>query len=309
MAPGDAGQDAEALRRAMKGFGTDEAVLIRVLAKPDPLQMALLRHCYRHRLGRDLEKDIESETSGYFEEGILALVRGPLMTDVHNLHKAMKGIGTKESVLNDVLLDRSNADMNAIKRAYYDTFHHDLEADVRGDLSMKTERHFSMVLAANRAEGSAPIYPQQTDADVAELYRATEGKVGTDQMTVCNILSTRSDGQIRAIAHAFEQKYHIPLEKVIEKEFSGHMQEALLMQLRGGTDRIMRDATLLEDTMKGLGTKDSLLVQRVVRLHWDHQHMEQVKRAYKHRYHKELMTRVKGEVKGDVEKLLLACLA
>jgi annexin A7/11 len=309
MAPGDAGADADALRRAMKGFGTDEAVLIRILAKPDPMQMALLRHSYSHHLGRDLEKDVASETSGYLEEGLVALIRGPLMNDVHNLRKSMKGPGTNEVVMNDVLLSRSNADMAAIKKAYYDTYHHDVSVDVKGDLSMKTERHFSMVLAANRAEESAPVYPQSTEQDVSELYKATEGKVGTDQMTVCNILSTRSDAQIRAIAHAFEQKYHIPLEKVIEKEFSGHMESALLMQLRGGADRAMRDAMLLEDTMSGMGTKDSLLIQRVVRLHWDRQHMDQVKKAYRHRFHKELATRVKGEVKGDVEKLLLAILA
>jgi annexin A7/11 len=127
-------------------------------------------------------------------------------------------------------------------------------------------------------------------------------------MTVCSILSARSDGQLRAINHAFEQRYRIPLEKVIEKEFSGHMKDALLMQLRGGTDRAMRDAMLLEDTMKGIGTKDSLLVQRVIRLHWDKQHMDQVKRAYKYKYHTELTSRIQGEVRGDVKKLLLACL-
>ncbi len=60
----------------------------------------------------------------------------------------MSGIGTKESVLNDVLLARSNADMAAIKRAYQATYHQPLENVVRGDLSMKTERHFMMVLAA-----------------------------------------------------------------------------------------------------------------------------------------------------------------
>jgi hypothetical protein len=173
MAPGDAGADADALRRAMKGFGTDEAVLIRILAKPDPMQMALLRHSYSHHLGRDLEKDVASETSGYLEEGLVALIRGPLMNDVHNLRKSMKGPGTNEVVMNDVLLSRSNADMAAIKKAYYDTYHHDVSVDVKGDLSMKTERHFSMVLAANRAEESAPVYPQSTEQDVSELYKAT----------------------------------------------------------------------------------------------------------------------------------------
>lgn len=54
-----------------------------------------------------------------------------------------------------------------------------------------------------------------------ELYRATEGKVGTDEMMVCSILSTRNDNQIRAINHAYEQKFRRRLEDVIKKVSRG----------------------------------------------------------------------------------------
>jgi annexin A7/11 len=144
-------------------------------------------------------------------------VRGPLQSDIHELYDAMSGPGTKERVLNDVLLGRSNADIRAIKSAYHTTFRRRLEDDVKGDLSLKTERHFLIVLGASRAEDSAPVVPQQIDADVQELYRATEGKVGTDEIMVCSILSTRNDNQIRAIAYAYEQKFRRKLEDVIKK--------------------------------------------------------------------------------------------
>jgi annexin A7/11 len=81
-AAGDASRDADALRGAMKGFATDEGVLIRVLSKPDPLQMALLRNTYSTRIQRNLEHDVASETSSHFKDGLVALVRGPLMQDV-----------------------------------------------------------------------------------------------------------------------------------------------------------------------------------------------------------------------------------
>ncbi len=213
----DATADADGLRKAMKGFGTDEKALINILSNKDPFQMALIRQAYTQRHRRTLEADIASETSGYFEEGLLALVRGPLQQDVYLLHRAMAGLGTKESVLNDVLLARSNADMAAIKQAFQATYHQPLENMVRGDLSMKTERHFMMVLAGNRVEDSAPVIPQQIDQDVMEIYKATEGKVGTDELLVCSILSSRNDSQIRAIAHAYEGNFRRSLESVIIK--------------------------------------------------------------------------------------------
>ena len=217
MAPGDASQDAETLYRAMKGFGTDERTLIRVLSRKDPLQMALLTSTFQRQYGKSLQVWIQSETGDYFREGLLALVRGPLQQDVYNAHRALKGMGTKETLLNDVVLSRSNADLNAIKQEFYRAYHFPLEKEVREDLSLKTEKLFTMVLAARRAEESAPVIPQQVDQDVADLYRATEGRSGTDQVVVCQIFSSRSDAQLRAIALEYELRYRSWLDRVIEK--------------------------------------------------------------------------------------------
>ncbi|KAM7182665.1 annexin-like protein [Rhypophila sp. PSN 637] len=300
--------DANALRSAMKGFGTDEKTLIRVLATKDPLQILTIRNAYSRIHRRDLVADIKSETRSWFEMGLVALARGPLLHDVHLLHDAMSGPGTKELVMNDVLLGRSNADMNAIKSEYQRTFHRRLEDDVRGDLSMKTERHFMIVLAAQRAEDSAPVVKAEIDHDVNDLYNATEAKLGTDEMKVCSILSTRNDKQIEAIAYEYHAKYARRLEDVIRKEFSGHMEDALLFQLRQGINKAVHQAKLLEDAMVGMGTKDHLLVNRVVRFHWDRNNMAAVRSAYVQRYRKDLAQRIKGETSGDYERLLLACI-
>lgn len=203
----------------MKGFGTDEKALIKHLADKDPLQVNTLRQAYHQRFNRHMLTDVQSETSGWFEEGLCAIIRGPLQQDIVSLHSAMDGPGTKEKVLNDILLGRSNADLRAIKDLYQKTYRTSLESDIKADLSMKTERHFLMVLAANRNEESTPVIPQQIDSDVMELYKATEGKVGTDELLVCSILSQRSDAQIRAIAHTYQQKFTRDLETVIKKVY------------------------------------------------------------------------------------------
>ena len=299
---------ADACRKAMKGFGTNESLLIQTICPLGPLEVSALKTAFHQRHHRDLAHDVESEVSGHFETTMLAILRGPLMQDVHSLGKALHGAGTDEVLLNDVLIGRSNADINAIKAAYHHHYRRSLEKDVADDLSLLTQRMFSMILAATRQEDSAPVIPQNVDADVAELHRATEGRPGADQLTVCSILTNRSDGQIRAIAHTYESKYRINIEQMLKREFSGHMELALIQMVRCGADRVMRDAVALEDTMAGVGTKDNLLVVRMVRIHWDRRHMHQVKAAYRQRYRTELGSRIRGETSGWYEKSLLALL-
>ena len=290
----------------MKGFGTDENALISILARMPPVEIPAVKQAFHQRHHRNLEKDVESEVSGNFETVLLAILKGPLQHDVYCLRTALAGMGTGEAALNDILVGRSNADMRAIKEAYQQTYHRSLEADVKSDLSMKTERLFLMLLAANRAENSAPVVPQNIDQDVAELHRATEGRHGTEQLTVCSILTSRNDPQIRAIAKVYEQKYRIPLETVIKNEFAGHMEDALVDIVRCGADRAMRDAIRLEDTMSGPGTRDFMLVNRLVSMHWDRNHMQNVKGAYRHRFRTELASRIRGETSGYYETCLLA---
>lgn len=199
----------------MKGFGTDEKELIRVLCSKDPLQINVLRDTYNRNERRDLLADLKSELGGDLEETLMGIARGPLLQDCHHLRESMKGMGTVEEGLTDVLMGRNNADIAAIKAAYQQTYKRTLESDIRSDLSMKTEQHFMIVLAGNRAPQSAPVDHQKVEQDVTELYNATDGKMGTDEIKVCEILTHRNDEQIRAIAWTYQQRYTRSLETVI----------------------------------------------------------------------------------------------
>jgi annexin A7/11 len=70
---------ANEVRGAMKVLGTDDKALIRALAKLNPVQIVGLQQAYTSRIGHDIEKDITSETSWYYREALLAIVRGPAL--------------------------------------------------------------------------------------------------------------------------------------------------------------------------------------------------------------------------------------
>ncbi|RAK73139.1 Annexin [Aspergillus fijiensis CBS 313.89] len=309
MAPGDFRREADALRKAMKGFGTDEKGLIAVLARLDPLQVAAVRATYQSHIRRDLYADVKSETSGYFRQGLLAIIDGPLAHDTALAREAVQGIGTKEWLLNEVLLGRSNADIRAIQAAYERTYRgRSLQQDVADDLSFKTKTLFTAVLRAARHEESMPIDYRLIESEAQNIHGATAARIVNNADEVTALFARTSDNELRALNQAFASRYHLSLESHIEKEFSGHMKDALLYMLRTALDPAMRDAVLLEEAMKGMGTKDNQLVVRVVRLHWNRQHMEIVKRAYHHRFRTDLIQRVKGETSGDYQRLLVAML-
>lgn len=292
----------------MKGFGTDEKALIQTLARLDPYQMAAVRAQYKQHLGRDLYKDVKSETGGYLEQGLLAVIEGPLGHDVQCARDSIQGVGTKEWLMNDILLGRSNADLSAIKMAYEQKFHKSLTRDVEEDLSFKTAALFKAVLRGHRHEESVPPNPQAIDAEVRALHHATAGRMVNNIDEVVGIFSRSSNWELKAIDDAFYARYHMKLEKHIEKEFSGHMEDAFITMLRSATNPALRDAILLEECMAGMGTKDERLVVRVVRVHWDRQHKERVKSEYQRRYGKDLIQRVRGETSGDYRDLMVALL-
>ncbi|KAF2134957.1 Annexin [Dothidotthia symphoricarpi CBS 119687] len=303
----DMSADVEGIRKAMKGFGTNEKVLIGIVAKKDPIQIATIRAQYSQRLMRNLTEDLIAELSGYFEKGMVEICRGPLESDCYNLMEAMKGLGTNEVVLDDVLVGRSNADVNAIKQKYHQLFKRTLEADLRGDLSGGTLDMYMMIIAAHRAEDSQPVNPQEVDQDVNALHHGLGTMFSKNGTQVCQILTCKNDAQLRAISTAYQQRFHKDFDSALRTTFSGHMQEALRLLVHRANNRADAEAIRLEDSMAGLGTKDVLLVQRVVRCHWDRNFMGAVSAEYKRRYKKDLVKRIEGEIRGDYERLMVAC--
>jgi annexin A7/11 len=187
------------------------------------------------------------------------------LQDAYAVNKAVRGIGTNEDLLDEVLIGRSNADLNAIKSKFKQVYGKDMTKEILDDLSGDTKTMYTYILAAQRAEESAPCIPHEIDQKVDRLQNATRGQmVGTNEEVVCQILAYSSDGQIRAMMHRYQEKYKTPFDKVIRSQtaIGKHMQHALLLMIARGVDRVKSDADDLQQAMKGGGTSDKLLINR-----------------------------------------------
>ncbi|KAF8587615.1 Annexin [Ramaria rubella] len=304
----DAQRVAETLRKAMKGFGTDEKALTGALAPLDAFQMDAVRRTFETSTGKGLLRSIEKETSSWYENCLRAKVLGPVLFDCWLIHRACSGAGTHEDILTEILLDRTNSEMQTLKDAYRATYGRDMISVVRGELSAKTERLFNMALVGSREE-SEYVDPARVQADVKTLYDAGRGRMGTDEITICSIIVSRSPAHLRALAQAYPQAHKRKLSKAIDHEFSGHMDAALRF-VASGTEGdgygVHRDVDMIEESMHGMGTKDERLIYRVIRAHWNRARFQVIKQAFHQKHGKTLLARVRGETGGDYRDFMSA---
>jgi hypothetical protein len=82
--------DCEALRKAMKGLGTDEKAIIAILCRRSNAQRMQLKDVYYKMFTRDLVKELQGELSGHFRDTILGLMMKPEEFDAWAFNKAIK---------------------------------------------------------------------------------------------------------------------------------------------------------------------------------------------------------------------------
>ncbi|XP_070543641.1 uncharacterized protein [Ptychodera flava] len=299
----NAQKDAEVLRKAMKGFGTDEKAIIEVLSKRSNKQRQRIAREFKTMYGKDLVKDLHGETSGNFRTALMALMKRPAEYDASELNKAVKGLGTDEDALIEILCTRTNAEILAAKEEYDRMFKRSLEDDVISDTSGHFRRILVSCIQGNRPE-SDEVDPQQAKDDAEALYNAGEKKWGTDESTFNMILSSRGYAQLRATFEEYGKISKYDIEQSIKREMSGDLQQSMLAIVRCVRNEHKYFADKLYKTMKGLGTKDDTLIRIVVSR--CEVNMVNIKSEFQNAYNKSLGKFIAEDTSGDYKKLLVS---
>ena len=208
FSPFDKEKDAQGMRGAMKGLGTNEKEIIGILCKRTNEQRQQIKLSFKQCFGRDMIKDLKSELSGDFERVILAIMMPSADYDAECLRKAIKGLGTNDNALIEILCSRTNEELEAAKASYKTMFKRDLESDIRSDTSGDYGRLMNQMQNACRDPDSTPIDLAKAKADAQAIYTAGEKKLGTDEETFRRIFATRSWPQLNAMFQQYHQMYH-----------------------------------------------------------------------------------------------------
>lgn len=299
----NAEDDAKALRKAMKGIGTNDKKLIQCLSGRNYEQRMAVKKTYETMFARDLIKDLKSETSGNFRDTLMALMFSAAELDAFYLNKAMKGLGTDDSVLIEILCTRTKTQIENLKAAYKVMFSTDLEAEITKETSGQYLKLLLALCEAKRDDNSAKFTTEEAKADAQALYKAGESKVGTNEEVFIQILTQRSYERLRAVFFEYTKLVDYHLEKSIEREFSFNLKRGLTAVVKAIRNTPAYFAERLYKSMKGMGTDDSTLIRVVVsRSEYD---LGNIKDEFNKVYKQELSAMISSDTSGSYKTLLL----
>ncbi|XP_062298139.1 annexin A11b isoform X1 [Scomber scombrus] len=295
-------RDVEVLRKAMKGFGTDENAIIELLGSRTNKQRVPMVAAYKTTYGKDLVHDLKSELTGNFEKLVLATLMSPCRFDAAELREAIKGAGTDEACLIEILSSRSNAEICEISKIYKAEYGKTLEDAISSDTSGHFRRLLISLSQGNRDERET-VDISLAKQDAQKLYAAGENKVGTDESQFNAILCARSKPHLRAVFQEYQKMCGREIEKSICREMSGNVESGMVAVVKCIKNSPAFFAERLHKAMKGAGTKDQTLIRIMVsRSETD---MLDIRQEYVRAYGKSLYNDISSDTSGDYKKLLL----
>ena len=295
---------AEDLRKAMEGFGTDEEHLILVVTSNKTQERLKIKKAYEEKYKKNLIDDLKSELSGKFEDAMVALFKEPVEYDCECIYNAMKGAGTDENCLIEVIASRPNWLLEKIKKKYSELYKKELVEDIKGDTSGDFQKILEGILRCKRSEVKE-INKENCEKIAKELSETKEeGWVVNDESSVFyKYIMNSSPKELSAIAREYYRLSGKTIIDGIENNFKGDAKDLLKSILYSLVSPSEYFATRIKKAIEGFGTDNKTLIRILItRCEVD---MNIIKKYYKQLYKKDMIEDIKNDISGDYQKLMI----
>ena len=294
--------DIEALKKAMEGFGTDEDTLIKIVANRTSSDRLKIKEEWEKTYGTDLISELKKEVHGKMEEAMIALFTEPIEYDCDSLRNAMSGLGTNEDTLIEIIASRSTEDLKKIMEKYQQKYNKNLEEDIKKEVHGTVQNILISLLKCNRSTNKSPNSGEISKI-AQEIYDAGEGKFLHDSSVFNKYLTTLSPQELVCLNQEYNYIAKHTILEAIDKEFIGNSKKAFRATVYATLLPSEYFATRVHDAIKGLGTKDHLLIRILITR--DEIDMPQIKECYKKLYGSSMIEDIKKDISGKYRKLML----
>ncbi|KAJ4825516.1 Annexin D8 [Turnera subulata] len=293
-------EDAENIKKACLGWGTDESAIISILGHRNSFQRKLIRQAYEEIYHEDLVKQLKSELRGSFETAVIQWILEPADRDAVLANAALNKTIPDYRVIIEIACVRSPEDLLAVKRAYRFRYKHSLEEDVAARTTGDIRKLLVAVVSAYRHDG------HEIDEDVAcseagILHDDISGKAFNHEELI-RILSTRSKSQLNATFNRYKDLHGTSITKAL------YPADEYLAVLRTVIRCIYNPKKYFAKLLRSAINKESIdeeVVSRVVITRAE-KDLKEIKELFLERNTESLDLVLAGETSGHYKTFLLA---
>ncbi|GAB4831751.1 hypothetical protein Ancab_005763 [Ancistrocladus abbreviatus] len=314
----DSVTDAEALRKAVQGWGTDEEGVIRVIGHRNAAQRKQIKVEYERLYSEDLIKRFESELSGNFEvEPNTPSIYYVSIFDVRAVYRWMLDPFDREAVLANVAIKKkdyrvivelscipSSEELLGLRRAYQARYKHSLEEDVAAYTTGDIRRLLVLLVSAYRYESDATD-PKLSEIEADVFHKAIKDKTYNDDEIV-RIIGTRSKAQLVTTFYRYRDVHGTSINKSLSDDHDNEFVSLLQTAIRCIKDPVKHLEKVLRYATQGSGTDEDALTRVIVTQ--AERDLEGIKDLYRKRNSVALEDVVAKETSGDYRKFLLTLL-
>ncbi|KAG0492385.1 hypothetical protein HPP92_005783 [Vanilla planifolia] len=299
-----ASEDAEQLRKAFTGWGTNEKLIISILGYRSSEQRRKIRQAYSDLLGEDLPKALEKELTRDFEKAVLLWVLDPAERDAVLVFDSVRKWSSTNRALIEIACTRSSEELFAARRAYLVRYKRSIEEDVAVHSKGDFKKLLVPLLTAYRYEGPE-VNRTLAKSEAKLLHEKIEEKSYADE-EIIRILTTRSKLQLEATFNAYNNEFGHP----INKDLKSDPKDDFLSALRSVTKCVTLPQKYFEKTIRlsinKTGT-DEEAVTRVITTRAEVD-LKTIKELFYKRNSVPLTRAIKKDTTGDYEDFLVALL-
>jgi hypothetical protein len=280
--------DVEDLQKAIKDNETTK--IVELICKRSNSQRQKIKEVYYSTWGTELGKELESKLSGKVKDLIKGLLMTPEDFDANEIYLSIKGLGTDELRLSEVIATRPSRHLYQVKERYPILFDKSLDDDIKADTSKCYQK---ILIASIQGKRSDNPYPnsQKMKEIVEKLNGGEKGKIPEDSLV--QYFGSCSYGEICTICRLYEKTYKESILDAIKNSVDSDAYEFIKMFLQYISD----SGSFFAEKIHSFKEKDlnRILITR------SEVNMDEIRDAYKEIYKTDLIDDIKEKTEGDYQ--------
>ncbi|CAN6239401.1 unnamed protein product [Urochloa humidicola] len=297
-------EDCEQLHKAFEGWGTNEKLIISILAHRDAAHRRAIRRAYAEKCGKELLRALGDEIHGKFERAVILWTLDPAERDAVLASEEAKKWHPGGRALVEIACARTPAQLFAAKQAYHDRFKRSLEEDVAAHITGDFRKLLVPLVSAYRYDGPE-VNTSLAHSEAKILHENIHKKAYSDE-EIIRILTTRSKAQLLATFNSYKDQFDHPINKDLKADPKDEFLATLRAIIRCFTCPDRYFEKVLRLALGGMGTDEDDLTRVITtRAEVD---LKLIKEAYQKRNSVPLERAVAKDTTRDYEDILLALL-